>query len=77
MLIVLVAQVNQDLCTRFAVQYYPTLLWASAPTLSRGDRVTKAEELDELKNAQSAEKLLDRINERVAKYVLENCLWNF
>ncbi|KAG0560575.1 hypothetical protein KC19_10G191000 [Ceratodon purpureus] len=59
--------VNQDLCTRFAVQYYPTLLWASPPTLARGDRVTKAEELDELKNAHSAEKLLERISERVSK----------
>ena len=73
-LIILTAQVNRDLCTRFAVQYYPTLLWASPPTLAHGDRVTKAEELDELKNAHSAEKLLERINERVAKYVLESCV---
>lgn len=77
MLTYLAAQVNQGLCTRFAVQYYPTLLWASPPTLAQADRLTKAEELDELKNAHSAEKLLERINERVAKYVLENCVWNF
>jgi predicted N-acyltransferase len=69
MLTCLAAQVNQGLCTRFAVQYYPTLLWASPPTLAQGDRLTKAEELDELKNAHSAEKLLERINERVAKYL--------
>lgn len=71
-LIILTAQINQDVCTRFGVQYYPTLLWASPPTLARGDRMKKAEELEEVKNAHSAEKLLEWINERIAKCVHAN-----
>lgn len=61
--------VNQDLCTRFKVEYYPTLLWASPPTLARGDRVSKdkVEGLEEVKNAHSAERLLEWINKRVSK----------
>ena len=70
--IILTTQINQDLCTRFAVQYYPTFLWACPPTLAHGDCITKAEELDELKNVHLAEKLLEWINERVAEYVLES-----
>lgn len=69
MLTILSVQINQDLCTRFGVQYYPTLIWASPPTVARGDRVKKTEELEEVKNAYSAEKLLQWINERIAKYV--------
>lgn len=77
MLTVLTAQINQDVCTRFGVQYYPTLLWASPPTIARGDRVTKSEGLEEVKNANSAEKLLEWINKRIAKYVHANLVLNF
>jgi thiol oxidase len=59
--------INQDVCTRFGVQYYPTLLWASPPTIARGDRLKKTEELEEIKNAHSAEKLLGWINGRISK----------
>jgi len=71
-LIILKVQINQDVCTRFGVQYYPTLLWASPPTIARGDRVKKTEELEEIKKAYSAEKLLAWINGRISKYVYAN-----
>ena len=68
LLVTLAAQVNQELCARFAVKYYPTLLWAAPPILASGDRILKGEGLEEVTNAYSAEKLLDWINKQLAKY---------
>ena len=68
-LVTLAAQINQELCARFAVKYYPTLLWAAPPILASGDRIAKGEELEEVTNVYSAEKLLDWINKQLAKYI--------
>jgi thiol oxidase len=59
--------INQDLCTRFGVQYYPTLLWAAPPTIARGSRLKKSEELEEIEKTYSDHKLLEWINKRLSK----------
>ena len=65
------AQANQELRTRFAISYYPTLVWAAPPILAFGDRIAKGgEAVEEVKDSHTAEKLLAWINKKLSKYVL-------